>query len=38
MDKVKLELNNGKAINLELFREYAPETVDNFLDLVKSGF
>lgn len=38
MDKVKLELNNGKAINLELFREYAPESVDNFLDLVKSGF
>lgn len=38
MDKVKLELNNGKSINLELFREYAPESVDNFLDLVKSGF
>lgn len=35
MDKVKLELNNGKAINLELFREYAPESVDNFLDLVE---
>ena len=38
MDKVKLELNNGKTINLELFRETAPESVDNFLDLVRGGF
>lgn len=38
MDKVKLELNNGKTINLELFRETAPESVDNFLDLVRNGF
>ena len=37
-DKVCIELNNGKKINLELFREYAPETVENFMSLVKSGF
>lgn len=37
-DKVCIELNNGKKINLELFREYAPETVGNFMTLVKSGF
>lgn len=38
MDRVKIEFNNGKEINLELFRECAPESVDNFLDLVRSGF
>lgn len=38
MSKVKFQLNNGKSITVELFREFAPITVDNFLDLVKSGF
>lgn len=38
MQKVCLEINNGKKINIELYPEYAPVTVQNFLDLVKSGF
>ena len=38
MKKVCIEFNDGKKINLELFPEHAPITVDNFIDLVKSGF
>lgn len=38
MDKVCISLENGSKINLELFREYAPLTVENFLSLVKDGF
>ena len=38
MDKVCFEFENGKKINLELYREHAPLSVENFLDLVKSGF
>lgn len=38
MEKVCIEFNDGRKINLELFREHAPITVDNFIDLVKSGF
>ncbi len=37
-DKVCIELADGKKINLELFRECAPESVENFMTLVKSGF
>ena len=38
MKKVCLQLNNGKKINLELYPEHAPISVENFIDLVKSGF
>lgn len=38
MQKVCLEINNGKKIDIELYPEHAPLTVQNFLDLVKSGF
>ena len=38
MSKVCIELNNGKKINLELYPEHAPLSVENFLDLVKNGF
>lgn len=38
MDKVCISLENGSKINLELFREYAPLSVENFLSLVKEGF
>ena len=37
-DKVCIEFTDGKKINLELFREYAPESVENFMALVKDGF
>lgn len=35
---VKITMENGKEILLELFPEIAPETVANFEDLVKKGF
>ena len=38
MSKVCFELNNGKKINVELYPEHAPISVENFLDLVKNGF
>ena len=38
MQKVRIELNNGKNIDIELYPEYAPKSVENFVDLVKSGF
>ena len=38
MKKVCIEFTDGKKINLELYSEHAPITVDNFVDLVKSGF
>lgn len=38
MKKVCIEFADGKKINLELYSEHAPITVDNFVDLVKSGF
>lgn len=37
-DKVCIEFTDGKKINLELFREYAPESVENFMALVKDCF
>ena len=36
--KVKVEMENGKSFVLELYPEYAPKTVDNFVSLVKAGF
>ncbi|MDD6146538.1 MAG: peptidylprolyl isomerase [Oscillospiraceae bacterium] len=36
--KIKVKMENGGEFTLELYPEYAPETVANFVDLVKSGF
>lgn len=38
MDKVSIVLKDGRKINLELDRAYAPITVENFLKLVDNGF
>lgn len=35
---VKIEMENGGVIKLELCPEYAPKTVENFENLVKAGF
>ena len=35
---VTIEMENGGKIKFELFPEYAPETVRNFISLVNSGF
>lgn len=35
---VKFTMKNGDSFVVELMPEYAPETVENFLDLVESGF
>ncbi len=36
--QVTIEMENGKKIVVELFPDKAPNTVNNFLDLVSSGF
>lgn len=36
--KVRLSLENGDAMILELYPEIAPKTVDNFVHLVEKGF
>ena len=38
MQKVCIEFENGKKINLEMLPEHAPLSVENFVDLDKSGF
>jgi len=35
---VTIEMENGKKIEIELYPEIAPITVQNFIDLVKKGF
>jgi len=35
---VKIEMENGQTIKVELYPEIAPVTVENFLKLVKDGF
>jgi peptidyl-prolyl cis-trans isomerase B (cyclophilin B) len=35
---VTIEMENGKTIKVELFPEVAPNTVNNFIELVKKGF
>lgn len=35
---VKIEMENGKTITAELFPEIAPNTVNNFISLIKKGF
>ena len=36
--KVQVEMENGGVFVLELYPEYAPKTVDNFVKLVEEGF
>lgn len=36
--QVKMELSNGKVIELELFRDVAPISVENFIKYAKDGF
>lgn len=36
--KIKAQLENGGVFVMELYPEYAPETVQNFADLVDDGF
>ncbi len=36
--KVQIEMEDGGKMVLELYPEYAPETVENFVSLVESGF
>ena len=36
--KVKITMESGDAITLELYPEIAPSTVENFVSLVKEGF
>ena len=35
---ITFEINNGKTIKVELYPEIAPNTVNNFISLVKKGF
>ena len=35
---VKVTMESGESFVIELYPEYAPETVENFLNLVESGF
>lgn len=35
---VTIEMENGNAINIELFPDIAPNTVKNFISLIKKGF
>ena len=35
---VKITMKDGGSFTIELYPEYAPETVENFLSLVNSGF
>lgn len=35
---VTFEMENGKTFRAELYPEVAPNTVNNFISLVKSGF
>ncbi len=36
--KVKLEMESGKTMTIELFQKTAPITVENFVSLVNKGF
>lgn len=36
--KVKVEMENGDSFVIELYPEYAPQTVANFVELVQLGF
>ena len=36
--KVKVTMENGGTFTMELYPEYAPKTVENFIKLVESGY
>lgn len=36
--RVTVEIEGGKSFTIELYPEYAPQTVANFIELAKSGF
>ncbi len=36
--KVQVEMENGEKFTIELYPEFAPQTVANFLELAESGF
>ena len=36
--KVKFTMENGGTFTMEMYPEYAPKTVENFLELVESGY
>lgn len=36
--KIKFTMENGKSFTIETYPEFAPQTVANFVSLVKSGF
>lgn len=36
--KVQIVLNTDECINIELYKEIAPKSVENFMKLVKSGY
>jgi len=38
LQKVKIEMEDGGIMVFELYPQYAPETVANFLELVEAGF
>ncbi len=38
MSKVCIELQDGRKMNVELYPEHAPKSVENFIELVKGGF
>ena len=38
MTKAVIEMENGSVIKAELYPEFAPDTVKNFVDLVKKGY
>ena len=38
MSKICIELTDGRKMNLELYKEYAPKTVENFLSLIERKF
>ncbi|MBR2989086.1 MAG: peptidylprolyl isomerase [Clostridia bacterium] len=38
MEKVQIKLKDGRVMNIELYRQYAPISVDNFLSLVDEKF
>ena len=40
MDKtnIRITMENGKTMEAELYPEYAPLTVENFIELIKEHF
>ena len=38
MDKIRITMENGKVMEAELYKEHAPITVENFIELVNQHF